>query len=323
MKKVLSVILTAVLLCLSVCVVSFDAEEATEDQKNIAGWADYYYDITWTALKTIDGWHSSSSSYTLKKGTTYHIPYAQPINSGKYIVFGVSVDDFLAAANDVNSVFYTKTSSYGDTYSTYYGMDCSAFVSACWGTARKTTYYIPTISENLGSPDANNIDQLRLGDALNSRSVGHVVLVTDIEYADGRVSKVEITEETPPQLKRTVYTRAELILKYSEKYTIQRYAGSVPAPPDGYAPEPPTEEPTQPPVSTQAPRYLGDADGDGDITILDVTTIQRSLVSIPVAYFDEDAADVDADGETTIIDATFIQRKMAGITVPYRIGESV
>lgn len=316
MKRILSLLLIVTVMLLTAAVSVTTADAASQNQKNIVGWADYYYDVTWTALKTIDGWHSSSSSYTFTKGNTYRIPYAQPINSGKYIGYGATVETFLAAANDVNSVFYTSTSSYNNTYSAYYGMDCSAFVSSCWGAKRTTTYYIPTISESLGSVSESNIDSIALGDAFNSQSVGHVVLVTDIEYDGGKVAKVEITEETPPQLKRTVYTRAALINKYSA-YTVQRYTGSVPAPPDGYAPEEPTAAPTDP------PRLLGDADTDGDVTVLDVTTVQRHLVDIAVPAFDEAAADADRDGDVTIIDATCIQRWLVGIPVPTAIGDPI
>lgn len=317
MKKALSVLLIATLICLTLLAVSVNSS-AAENQSRIVGWADYYYDITWTAQKTIPGWHGGSS-HTMVAGTVYHIPYAQPIDSGKYIGYGVSVEDFLTAAADVNSIFYTRTSSYGNTYSTYYGMDCSAFVSSCWGISRHTTYSIPLDTEGLGSLGSDTIDRLALGDALNSRSVGHVVLVTDIEYADGKVSKVEITEETPPQLRRTVYTRAALISKYSA-YTIQRYTGTVPAPPSGYgAVTEPSVAPTQAP-ETAPPRLMGDADGDGDITILDATTIQRSILSIEVAFFDQAAADVDADDEVTIIDATLIQRWLLNIGDPLELG---
>ena len=68
-------------------------------------------------------------------------------------------------------------------------------------------------------------------------------------------------------------------------------------------------------------QLLGDADGDGNVTILDATVIQRKLASMSVAYFDEAAADVDGDGEVTIIDATFIQRFLAGLPCPEGIGE--
>ena len=69
---------------------------------------------------------------------------------------------------------------------------------------------------------------------------------------------------------------------------------------------------------------LGDADGDGEVTILDATWIQRVLVGIDApADFNEAAADVDGDGEMTILDVTYIQRYLVGVAVPYAIEEIV
>ena len=62
------------------------------------------------------------------------------------------------------------------------------------------------------------------------------------------------------------------------------------------------------------PFAFGDADGDGFVTILDATAIQRQLASL--ASKEEivpSAADVDGDGEVTILDATGIQRTLAGL----------
>ena len=58
---------------------------------------------------------------------------------------------------------------------------------------------------------------------------------------------------------------------------------------------------------------IGDADMDGEVTILDATDIQRHLASLPTESFDETAADADGDGEITILDATDIQRYLAGL----------
>ncbi len=69
---------------------------------------------------------------------------------------------------------------------------------------------------------------------------------------------------------------------------------------------------------------LGDADDDGEVTILDATWIQRALVDLGLpASFNEAAADVDGDGEMTILDATYIQRYLVDVETPYAIGESV
>ena len=81
--------------------------------------------------------------------------------------------------------------------------------------------------------------------------------------------------------------------------------------------EPPTEPPTEP-----KQYLLGDADTDGDVTILDATVIQRVLVGYVVNSFDEKAADVSVDG-LDIVDATIIQRYLADMAVPYPVGEWV
>ena len=67
---------------------------------------------------------------------------------------------------------------------------------------------------------------------------------------------------------------------------------------------------------------LGDANGDGYVTISDVTSIQMFLVELPVGDdFSEYAADVDGDGEIKLEDAETIQKWVAEIELPYSIGE--
>lgn len=69
---------------------------------------------------------------------------------------------------------------------------------------------------------------------------------------------------------------------------------------------------------------LGDADGDGVITILDATVIQRYLASFAVKNPEivEERGDISGNG-LDIIDATLIQRHLAGFTVPYEIGKPI
>ena len=74
-------------------------------------------------------------------------------------------------------------------------------------------------------------------------------------------------------------------------------------------------------INSQA--LLGDADTDGDVTILDATAIQRMLAAFAMLNFDENAADVDRDGEVAIVDATYIQRYLADLSCPEGIGKTV
>ena len=88
----------------------------------------------------------------------------------------------------------------------------------------------------------------------------------------------------------------------------------------------PESEPTEP--STGSPTtdkmILGDADGDGSISILDVTIIQRYLAAYTVNDPERVVRCGDVNGDILdIIDATLIQRYLASYTVNYPIGEAI
>ncbi|MBQ6153359.1 MAG: dockerin type I repeat-containing protein [Ruminococcus sp.] len=64
-------------------------------------------------------------------------------------------------------------------------------------------------------------------------------------------------------------------------------------------------------------RLLGDSDGDGTVTILDATAIQKFLASlIPLGGNDKNASDVDADGSVSVLDVTYIQKSLAKLPAP-------
>ena len=66
----------------------------------------------------------------------------------------------------------------------------------------------------------------------------------------------------------------------------------------------------------------GDADGDGKITINDVTAIQKNLAQVPQDYFNKKAADIDGKG-LDITDATSIQRYLADYGDSNNIGKTI
>ncbi len=205
------------------------ANAATVSQNNIKARANYLYDSTWVCQKTVAGWRGQYYYYA---GNTYRMPYGQPVHAGRYIGYYVSVDDYLAATKNANSVFYNSRSNCSGMDSVYYATDCSAFVSWCWGISRQTTATIPSYSTYIGMANSANVYSLQLGDCLNSNYVGHVVLVTGLTYnSSGTLTQIEITEQTPPQLKRSYYTPAQLASKYGANYGIYRYYGSVPSAP--------------------------------------------------------------------------------------------
>ena len=170
-QKYLCLMIALILMIGSASVIPVSASAATVSQKNIVSRADWLYDTTWTAKKDVTGWR-----YTFSKGGTYHIPYSQPVYTNGYIGYGISVDGFLSSADDLSSKLYTDSSTYNRT-STYYGMDCSSFVSLCWGVNRQTTYSLPNISTKIGTL-SSYIDSAQIGDALNYRDENeqHVIL---------------------------------------------------------------------------------------------------------------------------------------------------
>nr|WP_316614311.1 dockerin type I repeat-containing protein [uncultured Ruminococcus sp.] len=70
---------------------------------------------------------------------------------------------------------------------------------------------------------------------------------------------------------------------------------------------------------------LGDANGDGKVTINDVTIIQRYFAKLPLSISADTLmwGDVDGDGRLTIADATFIQRHLTNLPVPYDVGKPI
>lgn len=77
-------------------------------------------------------------------------------------------------------------------------------------------------------------------------------------------------------------------------------------------------------AATAVSYKLGDADGDGEVTIIDATYIQRRLADVDVSgAFSQQAADVDRNGEIEITDAVSVQRWLAMIPTPYSIGAEI
>ncbi len=72
---------------------------------------------------------------------------------------------------------------------------------------------------------------------------------------------------------------------------------------------------------------LGDVDGDGDVTVVDATFIQRYATFVDVPGVSDPkmriVADVDGDGDVTPVDATLVMRYATLVPVPYKIGEII
>ena len=75
-------------------------------------------------------------------------------------------------------------------------------------------------------------------------------------------------------------------------------------------------------ITDSIPLYvLGDTDNDGNVSIIDVSLIQRKCVDLAVSSYCPIAADADEDGEVTIVDATVVQRYLASYKVNEHVGK--
>lgn len=201
---------------------------------NITARADYLYNLTWTSQANMNGYINSSGTVTktYTKGQSYRIPYGQPVGSNGFIGYNISVDNFIEATKSASNPFYTKRGggTSGSMSSNYYSMDCSTFVSYCWGlSSRHTTSTWSSVNAtNLGKCTSANVGKIQQGDAINLAG-NHIVLVSRVN-SNGTY---EITEEAPPEIKRTTYSASDLVKKYSS-YTIYRYnkRDSVAPPPN-------------------------------------------------------------------------------------------
>lgn len=182
-----------------------------------------------------------------------------------------------------------------------------------------------------------SLSSVTLGD--NITSIGYLAFADcpNLKYLEipSKVTQIGSTAFSNDEITLGVYTNS-----YAHQYAIDNEIpfilldAPIPTEPPT-EPEPtevpteaPTEEPTVP--ATEAPtevsvKYLGDVDGDGTVTAIDATLIQRHLCYIKTMISDEMImmGDVDGDGIITIIDVSFIMRYLATIEVPYPIGEPI
>lgn len=176
----------------------------SEGQKNIVKRARQLTEIEWTPLENITQWGERG---VFKAETTYvGIPYGQPVNTGGYVGYGISLEGFAAAARDNSSKLHTTYSLY-NKIAPFYSTDCSGYVSYAWEIKqRKTTYSMSEVSEKVGD---KSLYSLQVGDALNDIS-SHVVLISDLTYdASGAVIGLAVMEQTPVITRVTRYGQGE------------------------------------------------------------------------------------------------------------------
>lgn len=128
---------------------------------------------------------------------------------------------------------------------------------------------------------------------------------------DTTITQPSIPAETvtyPPTYPYTTVPYSQRVTYPSEENSVWTSSPDVTTVPAPYTTAPQTTE-----ARIEMPVYCGDANGDGLISIDDVTLVQLYSAEVSTAiYFD--CGDVNGDGEINIIDATCIQRYIADFT---------
>ena len=143
----------------------------------------------------------------------------------KYIGFNVSIETYMTALANPDSVMYTR-SLHGrmPLSSAYYGTVCSQFVSYVLDFPFQIDCHQLPFVDGMEAVDATLLENLRLCDVLLDRT-RHVSIITGIERdEDGDVVNITVTESTLPTVKSTTFTPNEFIGYWlNNGYEVFRY----------------------------------------------------------------------------------------------------
>ena len=263
--------------------------------------------------------------------STYKIGNASPVNfvSGDTITIGAdmaentSVDITLYGKNDNDEVTETYTftkiaAPYLDGETVVY-FDNSEYN---WGTVNIYAYYYDKNNEVVENRSWSGAKMTDLGgniygyvlDKNWDYSVAHVI------FNDGNSTQYPGSNEEGYEIKKgesKIFNGSGL-----EDYVVNVPTTTAPVPTTTSpvpttTDEPGTTEPTTQPNTTVPidDKLYGDVDGDGRVSVLDATLIQKHIVDIE--YISEEYlkyADVDKDDRISVLDATEIQKYCADLS---------
>ena len=209
--------------------------------KNAIARAYQLTDIEWTPVASMPGVDKIDGEFkviTYEAGTTYQgIPYSGTTATDTYVGLNVSLESYLTALKNKNSVLYTENLfSTNNKSATYYGTVCSKFaqyildIPGSYNTSNVAN--IPGVM-TVALPGKYAANQIKLGDIV-LHTKDHTTVCTDILYdVDGNVAFIEISEAVFPRLRRKLWTPEEFF-DHFKGYRLCRYQhiNDVPAAPE-------------------------------------------------------------------------------------------
>ena len=189
-------------------------------------------DLQWTPQGGIvPGVVSQSGSFSVishEDGVTYQgVPYSGTTATDTYLGMNVSLESFMTALKNPNSVLYTENlHSTNEKAASYYGTVCSKLVQyaldipGSYNSQNMTK--IPNVKV-IASEGKYTVDQIKLGDIVVDPDV-HTTICTDILYdAEGNVAFIEISEAVLPRARRKLWNTEEFY-DHFKGYKLCRYA---------------------------------------------------------------------------------------------------
>ena len=143
----------------------------------------------------------------------------------KYLGFNISLDTYMTAMTNPDSVLYTRN-LHGKhrLCAAYYGTVCSQFASYVMDLPFHIDCQQWPFLDGIEIIDPTPLENLRLCDVLNERTK-HTAVITGINRdADGNVVDITVTESTLPQVRVTTFLPQEFIHCWLKNgYEVLRY----------------------------------------------------------------------------------------------------
>jgi len=173
----------------------------TERVERSATYARLLSQVEWSPTAEGIPAHPRREGRYFEPGVVYRgVPYSNGGDEGRYIGFDIFLKTFLAAAENPESILYTRDLRGQRRNSAgYYGVVCSAFTSYALqtGTMLPSRAHIAPFREGVERVEPQSAQSAAVGDIVWMS--GHVEVVTAVERdAGGRVVLVRVEDSTPP-----------------------------------------------------------------------------------------------------------------------------
>ena len=206
---------------------------AVPDSQGVKNAIDRAYsltDVEWTPILDVPGVLDVDGVYNqivFEAGTTYKgIPYSGVTANDCYVGLNVSLESFLTALENKNSVLYTENlNSTNPKSATYFGTVCSKFVQYVLNVPGSyNTNNVANIPGmvTIAMPGEYTVEQIKLGDVILNTST-HTTICTDILYdEEGNVAYIEVSEAISPVCRRLYWSKEEFYESFAD-YRLCRY----------------------------------------------------------------------------------------------------